>query len=328
LCWTSSSSAPNHQPLPKYTHRSTSATPIGAPRIFLNPNSPKPLQLLPPRNPLPIRTFPCRVYRGRTPNPPPPRTLTHEHQTAKHPIPGLFSGRASASLSRAGSTPVRLLPPHQTLPSVLLSFSFLLFFEDFRLSNLKFEIHFPHHSPIGVHSRFKTFPASHGAPRFLAFYAFFAVIYPSLQSRNPQTQPIGCGPSLPCPSVNSLVHPPARSPSNPENVHFPHWSHWSFPAHLESLPDAALKTRKPPSQKGQKRPRKGQRQPPKRQQAPQKGQKPGPKGHKTHPITPLSAPISSTFSMRSTANHYQWWLADAHGPGQKPSSEPVPGHGV
>ena len=37
----------SHQPPPKYTHRSTCSTPLGAPENFLNPNPPNPLQLLP-----------------------------------------------------------------------------------------------------------------------------------------------------------------------------------------------------------------------------------------------------------------------------------------
>jgi len=55
-------------------------------------------------------------------------------------------------------------------------------------------------------------------------------------------------PSLPCRSMNSVVHPPAQFSLNPKNAHFPHSSHlsylsyvfylsdWSFPGQLEFLP--------------------------------------------------------------------------------------------
>ena len=92
-----------------------------APRKFPStPIPPTSYNLSTPHNPPQIRTFPCRVYRGRTPNLPPPRIFPHEHRTfsPELPTPAPVSGPAAASPSRAGSTPLRLRPPHPSLPSV------------------------------------------------------------------------------------------------------------------------------------------------------------------------------------------------------------------
>ena len=84
-------------------------------KIRSTPIPPTPYNFCPAPKPPLSRTFPCRVYRGRTPNRPLPRIFTHGHQTAELTASSPVSGPASVSPSRSGSPSS---PPHPPLPSV------------------------------------------------------------------------------------------------------------------------------------------------------------------------------------------------------------------
>jgi hypothetical protein len=173
-----------HSAFPRYTHRSTWPSPPGTPEKFFHPLSPNDLQRFPPENTAHPRTFRCRVGRGCHPernrhqrgsspmnaNPPNPRP----HIPARHlrPWPAQHALRPRTSVP----FPCR---------SILQPVNSLFSCEDFCLSGLIFN--FPAVPLIGVHwcpFVVQIFPASHHVPPFLAFSVFFAVICPSLQTRD------------------------------------------------------------------------------------------------------------------------------------------------
>jgi len=104
-------------------------------------------------------------------------------------------------------------------------------------------------------------------------------------------------PSLPCRSVNSVVHPPGQF-SKLRKHSPPHASHLSHLSHLSctSFPGGPSKLERPLSQNGQKRPQNGQKRSRKRQNRPQNGQKGPRKSHEMQLSSPLFSHIWYAFS--------------------------------